>query len=139
MPINNKKSFNLKKNNFSVKHCQYCFEVGGKTAEFSKKYYFWYKELWNCHWSEHIFIIISLHGYCRALYQKLKICCPSVKFVDDSTEYELGTLDEILDKSRQLAANEASSWSDQNYMKINTSKTKEMLIYFHKKKKQHWK
>ena len=32
----------------------------------------------------------------------------------------------------QLAANEASSWSDKNYMKINPSKTKEMLISFHK-------
>ena len=64
----------------------------------------------------------------------LETCCPSVKFVDDSTIYELGSFNQKSITSLQVATNEADSWSDKNYMNINSKKTKEMFITFKKDK-----
>ena len=61
----------------------------------------------------------------------LKTACNSVKYVDDTTIWEccdrLGT-----DSKIQVAANQTLLWCTENNMKINTDKTKEMLINFSK-------
>ena len=61
----------------------------------------------------------------------LKTDCRSVKYVDDTTIWE------ACDKKRlnskiQITANQACTWCQKNNMKINTDKTKEMIIYFSK-------
>jgi len=54
-----------------------------------------------------------------------------LKYVDDTTA--LSVFDDLLDDSLQHAVNDLCTWSHKNGMKINSSKTKEMLIYFGKK------
>ena len=54
--------------------------------------------------------------------------CPLYKYVDDSTVFEicrLGSLSTI-----QQSANIVDQWTRDNYMRINTSKTYELLIDF---------
>jgi hypothetical protein len=58
--------------------------------------------------------------------------CHAVKYVDDTTIWE--TCDKRGQNSRiQNAANQTYEWCQSNNMKINTDKTKEMLINFSKK------
>ena len=62
----------------------------------------------------------------------LKTECNSIKYVDDTTIWE--SCDPTTKNTNiQRAANQAITWCTENNMKINTSKTKEMLIYFGKK------
>ena len=63
----------------------------------------------------------------------LKTVCKMVKYVDDSTIWE------VCDRTGEdsmlpVAANQAEKWTDKNLMQINTDKTKELVIYFGKKK-----
>jgi hypothetical protein len=53
---------------------------------------------------------------------------PTFKYVDDTTLYSVGKNPEC--PLLQEAVNEVVSWSNQNHMKINASKTKEMLVCF---------
>jgi hypothetical protein len=59
----------------------------------------------------------------------LNTCCNSIKYVDDTTLWESCNLAKG-DSNIQHAANEAMTWCKSNNMKINTDKTKEMVIYF---------
>ena len=63
----------------------------------------------------------------------LLICgdeCPTVKYVDDTTIYRV--TNDTQDQTLQSAVSVATKWSQRNNMKINASKTKEMLITFSK-------
>lgn len=51
-----------------------------------------------------------------------------VKYVDDSSLFEIVSVSE--ESKMQNAANEASAWAAKNNMKLNASKTKEIVIYF---------
>ena len=62
----------------------------------------------------------------------LKTACDSIKYVDDTTIWENCTVDES-SSNIQTAANDAVKWCQENNMKLNTEKTKEMMIYFGKK------
>ena len=55
----------------------------------------------------------------------------TIKYVDDTTLFEISK--EASDSSLQSATTSAITWSDDNDMKINASKTKEMLICFARK------
>jgi hypothetical protein len=62
----------------------------------------------------------------------LKTDCNSVKYVDDTTIWE--TCDKRGENSNiQNAANQTFTWCQTNNMRLNTDKTKEMLIDFSKK------
>ena len=58
---------------------------------------------------------------------------PSVKYVDDTTIYEVLKAGEL--SKMQEAANSCHQWAIKNKMQINTTKTKEILIDFTKKKR----
>jgi hypothetical protein len=60
----------------------------------------------------------------------LETNCPTVKYVDDTTIYHVTS--DTGDKSLQEAVNEATDWSKCNDMRLNASKTKELLISFAK-------
>jgi hypothetical protein len=62
-----------------------------------------------------------------------KTVCNSVKYVDDTTIWESCRRDGG-DSKLQYAANQSIGWCTTNNMKINTDKTKEMLIDFSKTK-----
>jgi hypothetical protein len=62
----------------------------------------------------------------------LKTACKTVKYVDDASMWEECERDGT-DSNIQLAADQASQWSVDNNMLINTDKTKAMNIYFGKK------
>ena len=62
----------------------------------------------------------------------LRTDCESIKYVDDTTIWESCNTSTSNSKI-QTAADQAMLWCDKNNMKINTCKTKEMLIYFGKK------
>ena len=62
----------------------------------------------------------------------LRTVCPIVKYVDDSTIWEVCNRDGS-DSVLQTAADQASQWTDENNMILNTDKTKIMEIYFGKK------
>ena len=53
-----------------------------------------------------------------------------LKYVDDTTAVSVS--DDPLDDSLQSATDDLSNWCDENGMRINVFKTKEMLIYFGK-------
>ncbi len=59
----------------------------------------------------------------------LQTVCPTVKYVDDSSIWEVcnrsGSNSQI-----QTAGNQATSWTKSNNMQLNTDKTKEMRVYF---------
>ena len=62
----------------------------------------------------------------------LKIICPAIKYVDDSSIWEV--CNRSGNNSRiQTAGNQASTWTDQNNMQLNTDKTKEMRVYYGRK------
>jgi hypothetical protein len=63
----------------------------------------------------------------------LKTECKSIKYVDDTTIWETCTT-ESSSSNLQNAANQAMSWCSKNNMKLNTEKTKEMIVYYGKKK-----
>ncbi len=54
--------------------------------------------------------------------------CPMYEYVDDCTTFEICTVNST--SSLQDSANIISDWSTRNAMKINSTKTKEMLICF---------
>jgi hypothetical protein len=56
---------------------------------------------------------------------------PTIKYVDDTTIYRITNIPH--DSSLQLSTNIALDWSQTNNMKINASKTKEMVVSFAKK------
>ena len=58
---------------------------------------------------------------------------PSVKYVDDTTIYEVLKAGEL--SKMQEAANSCHQWAIKNKMQINNTKTKEILIDFTKKKR----
>ncbi len=62
----------------------------------------------------------------------LQIVCPTVKYVDDSSIWEVcnrsGSNSQI-----QTAGNQATTWTKTNNMQLNTDKTKEMRVYFGRK------
>jgi hypothetical protein len=60
----------------------------------------------------------------------LKTGCHTFKYVDDTTLYCVSNNPN--DSTLQEAANSVLAWSNQNDMRINGSKTKEMLISFSK-------
>ena len=62
----------------------------------------------------------------------LQTDCHSVKYVDDTTIWESCDRKGVLSQL-QTAANQTISWCNDNNMKINTHKTKEMLVDFSKK------
>jgi hypothetical protein len=62
----------------------------------------------------------------------LKTDCHSIKYVDDTTIWEACSTD-LSNSKIQIASNQVTSWCQQNNMKINVDKTKEMVIYFGKK------
>ena len=59
----------------------------------------------------------------------LALLCPSIKFVDDTTTYELANSN-IETNLIQKAADEALRWFNSNNMLLNESKTKEMIVNF---------
>jgi hypothetical protein len=62
----------------------------------------------------------------------LKTCCPTVKYVDDTTLWE--SCDRNLKNSKiQQATDEAQKWTNENNMRLNREKSTEMVIYFGKK------
>ena len=64
--------------------------------------------------------------------KRFRKSCPSVKFVNDTTAYDLSTIAQQLAKNKlQISENETVQWSNNNNMKLNAAKTKEMLICFH--------
>jgi hypothetical protein len=65
-----------------------------------------------------------------AMINDLHTDCPTIKYVDDTTIYHVSN--EANDNSLQTAVNTAVDWSNRNSMKINASKTKEMMICFSK-------
>ena len=54
-------------------------------------------------------------------------CVDDIKYVDDTSLYEIVYRGE--DSSMQEAANDAIKWAVSNNMKLNVSKTKELIIY----------
>ena len=58
--------------------------------------------------------------------------CPILKYVDDSTIWEVCNRDGS-DSVLQTAADQASQWTDENNMILNTDKTKIMETYFGEK------
>ena len=54
--------------------------------------------------------------------------CPTIKYVDDTTIYHASN--SPTDSTLQTAVDSAINWSKSNSMRINASKTKEMLICF---------
>ena len=62
----------------------------------------------------------------------LRTVCPLVKYVDGSTIWEVCNRDGS-DSVLQTAADQASQWTDENNMILNTDKTKIMEIYFGEK------
>jgi len=53
-----------------------------------------------------------------------------IKYVDDSDTTVTSISDDPLDEALQHAADDLTSWCDDNGMEINMGKTKEMLIHF---------
>ena len=62
----------------------------------------------------------------------LKLCLPTVKYVDDTTVIEIFDKCKIGSCKMQDATNELYIWSQSNNININVKKTKEMLITFGK-------
>jgi hypothetical protein len=60
------------------------------------------------------------------LIDDLKLSCLTHKFVDDTTVTEI--LSRRQQSSMQQYYNELVDWTDSNLMRINDSKTKEMII-----------
>ncbi len=60
-------------------------------------------------------------------YSALIQLCPNVKYVDDGTMYEVCIVGST---SRSQYRYIVINWSEENYMCINSDKTKEMLICF---------
>ena len=60
----------------------------------------------------------------------LKSCLPNIKYVDDTTVFEVVKAGQ--NSKLQQATDEIMEWTQKNRMKINTSKTKELLIHFNK-------
>ena len=58
----------------------------------------------------------------------MNLLCELLKYVDDSTTYESISLMTPEDSIMQENLNLTKLWTDNNKMKINTSKTKEMII-----------
>jgi hypothetical protein len=63
----------------------------------------------------------------------LQTNCSSVKYVDDTTLWESCSHD-MNNSNIQTAANQVIDWCNKNNMQINCGKTKEMIVYFGKKK-----
>ena len=53
-----------------------------------------------------------------------------IKYVDDTSQYEIVKPGE--ESKLQDAADEATRWASENNMKLNATKTKELLVYFGK-------
>jgi len=64
----------------------------------------------------------------------LQACVNSVKYVDDSSIWEVCAAD-AHDSQIQVATNQAADWATRNLMKVNADKTKEMVISFARKRK----
>ena len=62
----------------------------------------------------------------------LQTCCPSTKFVDDTTIWEQCNIDGS-DSKLQTATQQLADWSNSNNMSLNHKKTKEMIIYMGRK------
>ncbi len=56
-----------------------------------------------------------------------KTVATNVKFVNDSTLVDTGNKNKKLDRMQE-AANEAVSWSEENRLGINETKTKEIIV-----------
>ena len=62
----------------------------------------------------------------------LQTVCNTCKYVDDSSVWEVCEYGGR-DSNLQIATDQAVEWAKKNNMKLNSDKTKEMLIYFGKK------
>ncbi len=62
----------------------------------------------------------------------LKTVCDTVKYVDDSTIWEVCDR-KGEDSQIQPAANQTIEWTENNLMETNTDKTKDMVIYYGKR------
>ena len=60
----------------------------------------------------------------------LTTTCPTFKYVDDCTIFDIGS--PAQPTSLQSTVDMAVDWSRNNDMKVNVTKTKEMLVYFGK-------
>ena len=58
----------------------------------------------------------------------LRTLVPTYKYVDDTTLYKV--TNDVENTDLQEAVDEIANWSKMNFMKLNTTKTKEMLISF---------
>jgi hypothetical protein len=67
----------------------------------------------------------------KLLINDLSFSIDYAKYVDDTTVVSIAS--DPCDRSLQVAADRLSMWCADNHMKINTKKTKEMLIYFGRK------
>ena len=65
-----------------------------------------------------------------AMINDLRTDCHTIKYVDDTTIYQASN--SVTDKTLQNSINSAISWSKDNSMRINASKTKELVINFSK-------
>ncbi len=62
----------------------------------------------------------------------LQTVCPTVKYVDDSSIWEVCNRSES-NSQIQTAGNEATTWTKSNNMQWNTDETREMRVYFGQK------
>ena len=67
----------------------------------------------------------------KLLINDLKLGITYIKYVDDLSCLSVSTNPN--DSTLQSAANDVFSWSDDNDMLLNTTKTKEMIVYFGKR------
>ena len=65
------------------------------------------------------------------LINDLRFLLHYIKYVDDTSLLSVSA--DPLDNSLQQAADELCGWSDENGMRVNAAKTKELLVYFGKK------
>lgn len=65
-----------------------------------------------------------------AMINDLKTSCTTIKYVDDTTVYNITNV--VQDTSLQEAVDTSIKWSSDNSMNINADKTKEMLVSYMK-------
>ena len=71
---------------------------------------------------------LSGSKYCLVHISDLQTLCPIYKYVDDNTIFEICNQDMV--SVMQGSADLVEQWSCNNDMRINTTKTKEMVICF---------
>ncbi len=77
--------------------------------------------------------VFGMEGFCIYI-DDLVPELPLYKYVDDSTTYSVMDKNSPNDDSLQVTINQISEWSEQNDMKMNPTKTHELLLHFGKAK-----